>query len=90
MDNLHATEKLFLVPTRKDGIEATRHQEQLLGLVELHKDEVKNHIHMGRMSAHGLRKDSAACSTSGRTSPPPTPSIDRQGKWSMGKVLDVY
>lgn len=89
-ENLSAHEKLFLAPNAKEKSAGTRYQEQLMGIVRIHTEEVANHIRIEHMNAYGLRKGSATLAVSGTTSPPPVSSIARRGEWSMGKVLDVY
>ena len=83
-------EKLFLAPKATEKTAGTQYQEQLMGIVALHKEEVANHIRLDHMNAYGLRKGSATLAVSGTTSPPQVTSIARRGEWSMGKVLDVY
>ena len=89
-DDLSVHEKIFLSPSAKEKTAGTRYQEQLMGLVRIHKEEVANHIRIEHMNAYGLRKGSATFTVSGTTSPSPILSIARRGKWSMGKVLNVY
>ena len=89
-DSLSVHENIFLAPSAKEKTAGTRYQEQLMGLVRIHKEEVANHIRIEHMNAYGLRKRSATLAVSGTTSPPPISSIARRGEWSMGKVLDVY
>ena len=60
---------------------ATESYENVLGIVQ---------TYITSMSAHGIRKGSAAQVSCDTTCPPPIASIANRGDWSMGKVLDVY
>jgi hypothetical protein len=51
---------------------------------------VKNFIRLTHFSVHGFRKGSGTHASSATTCPPLFTSIAARGKWSMGKVLDVY
>ena len=89
-ENLSAHEKLFLAPNAKEKSAGTRYQEQLMGIVGLHKEEVGNHIRIEHMNAFGFCKGSATLAVPRTTCPPPVSLVARRGEWSMGKVLNVY
>ena len=73
-------EKLFLAPNAKEKSAGTRYQEQLMGIVGIHKEEVGNHIRIENMNAYGYRKGSATLVISGTTCPPPVSSVARRGE----------
>ena len=89
-ENLSAHEFFFLGVDSKVGSAGGWYQEQLLGLVAHHREEVMTHIGIDYINAYGLRKGSATLAVSGTTNPPPISSVARRGEWSMVKVLDVY
>jgi hypothetical protein len=89
-DSLAKSEKLFLHLGKKEGSAAQRYQEQLVGILDEHAEEVEMHIRVEHLNAYGLRKGSATHATTGTTCPPPLPSVARRGEWSLGAVLDVY
>ena len=72
-------EKLFLAPKAKEKTAGTRYQEQLMGIVRIHKEEVANHIRIEHMNAYGSSKGSATLAVSGTTYPPHVSSVVRRG-----------
>ena len=64
----------------KKGLAGNCYQEQLLGLVVHHREEVMNHIHIDHMNAYGLRKGSIILAVFGTTNHSTTLSVARQGE----------
>ena len=51
---------------------------------------VLSYIRKGHFHPHGTRKGSSTHVTTNTMDPPSMPSILLRGKWSLGKVLDLY
>ena len=58
-DTLASHERLFLRESVKEGAASKRHCEQLLTLVDNHRNEVLAHVRPDRCNPYGLRKGSA-------------------------------
>ena len=82
--------KLFLEPNAKEKSARTRYQEQLMGIVGIHKEEVGNYICIKNINTYDFRKGSVTLSVSGTTYPPPVHSVARRREWLMGEILDIY
>ena len=89
-DTLGSHERLFLKEGIKEGAASGRYCEQLLTLVDKHKDEVLTQMRPEHFNPYGWRKGSATHAVSGTTHSPSLPSIARRGEWSQGMVFDVY
>jgi len=89
-DTLADHERLFLKQAVKEGAATGRYSEQLLSIVDRHKDEVMVHMLPEKFNPYGFRKGSATYAVSGTTVTPSLPSVARRGEWSQGQVLDVY
>jgi hypothetical protein len=63
---------------------------QVSEIFKLNSMTVHTYLPEDHACSHGLRKGSAMLATSGMTMPPAVSLITPCGKWSMGKVLDVY
>ena len=74
----------------KERVASKNYCSQLKELLDQNKDTVLSYIRLAHANAHGWRKGGATYATSGTTAPPSISSVARRGKWSMGKVLDVY
>jgi hypothetical protein len=91
LESLHfsKTENIF----QQEGHTTAASQRYCGQLAELFTRNAKNlkaYIRTDHANSHGIHKGSATAMTSGTTLPPPTSSIAAQGKWSLGRVLDLY
>ena len=87
-DKYERDEFLFRTRGTKNGTASKTYCDQLAELLQQHKLEVL--AYAAKSSAHGIREGSINAISSGATLPPPIASIDAQGDWSLGSLLDIY
>jgi hypothetical protein len=91
LESLHLsrTEKFFQLEGQTTAA-SQRYCGQLGELLKGNSENLKSYIRTDHANSHGIRKGSATAVTSGTTLPPPTSSIAARGKWSLGRILDIY
>ena len=89
-ESFETTEKLFVKSGTKDGTASQTYCCQLSEMVKRHFMETRFFLRLSHFHAHGIRKGSGTHASSATTVPPAFTSVAARGKWSMGKIRDIY
>jgi hypothetical protein len=88
-ESLETAEKLFVKSGTKDGTASQTYCRQLSEMVKRHLIEARFFLRLSHFHAHGIRKGSGTHASSATTVPSAFTSVAAQGKWIMGKILDI-